>query len=93
MAVARDRRPPFLRRKSLREGLVDVDGPRVSEAMEQLRHLLFKDVPTVRINQEFSEPAMATDMFEYNLDKLNLLLQRGTRSYADNEGKLKEFLL
>ncbi|MFI6328313.1 aromatic acid exporter family protein [Micromonospora chersina] len=36
--MARDRRPPFLRRKSLREGLVDVDGPRVSEAMEQLRH-------------------------------------------------------
>lgn len=38
MAVARDRRPPFVRRKALREGLVDVDGPRVSEAMEQLRH-------------------------------------------------------
>ncbi|MGW9198040.1 FUSC family protein [Micromonospora chersina] len=35
--MARDRRPPFLRRKSLREGLVDVDGPRVSEAMEELR--------------------------------------------------------
>ncbi|MFG3302403.1 aromatic acid exporter family protein [Micromonospora chersina] len=36
--MARDRRPPFLRRKALREGLVDVDGPRVSEAMEELRH-------------------------------------------------------
>ncbi|MGV9809692.1 FUSC family protein [Micromonospora chersina] len=36
--MARDRRPPFVRRKALREGLVDVDGPRVSEAMEQLRH-------------------------------------------------------
>ncbi|MEU9829498.1 FUSC family protein [Micromonospora chersina] len=36
--MARDRRPPFLRRKALRDGLVDVDGPRVSEAMEELRH-------------------------------------------------------
>ncbi|TYB35351.1 aromatic acid exporter family protein [Micromonospora sp. AP08] len=38
MAGARDRRPPFLRRKALREGLVDLDGPRIAEAMEQLRH-------------------------------------------------------
>ncbi|MFG2110373.1 FUSC family protein [Micromonospora chersina] len=36
--MARDRRPPFLRRKALREGLVDLDGPRIAEAMEQLRH-------------------------------------------------------
>ncbi|MEU4478296.1 FUSC family protein [Micromonospora sp. NPDC023966] len=36
--MARDRRPPFLRRTALREGLVDVDGARISEAMEQLRH-------------------------------------------------------
>ncbi|MET8833367.1 FUSC family protein [Micromonospora sp. NPDC004540] len=36
--MARDRRPPFFRRTALREGLVDVDGARISEAMEQLRH-------------------------------------------------------
>ncbi|MEU0152574.1 FUSC family protein [Micromonospora fulviviridis] len=36
--MARDRRPPFLRRTALREGLVDVDGARISEAMEELRH-------------------------------------------------------
>ncbi|KKJ99803.1 aromatic acid exporter family protein [Micromonospora sp. HK10] len=35
--MAGDRRSPFLRRAPLREGLVDVDGPRVAEAMEQLR--------------------------------------------------------
>ncbi|MEV0429873.1 FUSC family protein [Micromonospora sp. NPDC050495] len=35
--MAGDRRSPFLRRAPLREGLVDVDGPRVTEAMEQLR--------------------------------------------------------
>jgi len=64
-----------------------------TQSMEQLRKLLFKDVPTVRINQEFAEPAMATDMFEYDLAKLNLLLQRGSQSYAEHEPKLKEYLL
>ncbi|MEU2612436.1 FUSC family protein [Micromonospora sp. NPDC007271] len=41
MAVARDRRPPFLRRVRLpflrREGLVDVDTARISKAMDELR--------------------------------------------------------
>ncbi len=64
-----------------------------TQSMEQLRKLLFKDVATVRINQEFAEPAMATDMFEYDLGKLNILLQRGTQSYAEHENKLKEYLL
>ncbi|MFE9200910.1 aromatic acid exporter family protein [Micromonospora sp. NPDC007230] len=36
--MARDRRLPFLRRKRLREGLVDVDGARIAEAMDELRH-------------------------------------------------------
>ncbi|MGR6322414.1 FUSC family protein [Micromonospora soli] len=35
--MARDRRPPFLRRAPLREGLVDLDGPRIAEAMDELR--------------------------------------------------------
>jgi patatin-like phospholipase/acyl hydrolase len=64
-----------------------------TQSMEQLRSVLFRDVPTVRINQEFAEPSMATDMFEYDLEKLNILLQRGAKSYADNEEKLKEYLL
>ncbi|KXK62235.1 hypothetical protein AWW66_09375 [Micromonospora rosaria] len=36
--MARDRRPPLLRRTSLREGAVDVDGARIAEAMAQLKH-------------------------------------------------------
>ncbi|MFE9693063.1 aromatic acid exporter family protein [Micromonospora sp. NPDC005806] len=36
--MARDRRPPFLRRAPLREGLVDLDGPRIAEAMDELRN-------------------------------------------------------
>ncbi|MFJ8580496.1 aromatic acid exporter family protein [Micromonospora sp. NPDC093277] len=36
--MARDRRPSFLRRARLREGLVDVDSARIAEAMDELRH-------------------------------------------------------
>lgn len=38
MAVARDKRAPLVRRTALREGLVDVDGARIAEATEELRH-------------------------------------------------------
>ncbi|MFG2055503.1 aromatic acid exporter family protein [Micromonospora sp. NPDC048930] len=38
MAEARERRPSFLRRAPLREGLVDLDGPRIAEAVEELRN-------------------------------------------------------
>lgn len=38
MAVARDRRPSFMRRTPLREGLVDVDEERIAEAVKELRH-------------------------------------------------------
>ena len=62
-------------------------------SMERLRTLLYGHVPTVRINQAFSEPAMATDLFEHNLVKLNILTQRGTDSFAKNEATLKAFLL
>ncbi|WP_074318968.1 FUSC family protein [Micromonospora cremea] len=36
--MARDKRPPLVRRTALREGLVDVDGARIAEATEELRH-------------------------------------------------------
>ncbi len=64
-------------------------------SMEQLRAILFKDVPTVRINDTFEKPEMATDLFEYNLKKLNILRQRGAESFAKYEAEihalLKEF--
>lgn len=62
-------------------------------SMERLRTLLYAHVPTIRINQAFAEPAMATDLFEHNLVKLNILTQRGRQSFADNEATLRAFLL
>jgi hypothetical protein len=60
--------------------------------MEQLRTILFKDVRTVRINDAFERPEMATDLMESNLSKLNMLYQRGGESFAKHEAALKELL-
>ena len=61
--------------------------------MEQLRTVLFGDIPTIRINETFERPEMATDLMETDLTRLNLLYQRGGESYAKNEGQLRGFLL
>jgi patatin-like phospholipase/acyl hydrolase len=64
-----------------------------TQSMDQLRAILFKDVATERISDAYTQPEMATDLFEHNLTKLNVLRQRGTESYALREVRLKEFLL
>ena len=61
-------------------------------SMEQLRQLLFKDVPTIRISDTFSKQELATDLMEYNLAKLDLLYQQGRQSFAPHEQALKELL-
>ena len=61
-------------------------------SMEQLRSILFKDVPTVRINDTFERPEMATDLLESDLQKLNMLYQRGGESFATHEGALRTLL-
>ena len=62
-------------------------------SMDQLRTVLFKHVPTVRINDTFERPEMATDLLEHDLEKLNLLYQRGRESFAKHENQLSEFFL
>ncbi|ERS13204.1 patatin [Alcanivorax sp. PN-3] len=64
-----------------------------TQSMDQLRDILFKDIPTIRISDTFERPEMATDLLEYNLDKLNLLRQRGSESFASREAQLREFLM
>lgn len=64
-----------------------------TQSMDQLRVILFKDIPTIRISDTFEKPDMATDLFEHNLEKLNILRQRGSESFASRESQLKEFLL
>ncbi len=64
-----------------------------TQSMDQLRVLLYKHIQTVRISQSFSEPAMATDLFEHDLRKLNVLTQRGTQSFGEHERTLRTFLV
>jgi len=62
-------------------------------SMDQLRQLLFANVPTVRVSDTFDKPEMATDMFEHDLVKLNLLKQQGELSFGRQEQKIKDLLL
>lgn len=64
-----------------------------TQSMDQLRVILYKQVPTVRISDTFERPEMATDLFEHNMKKLNLLKQRGAESFAKYEADLKRLLL
>ena len=64
-----------------------------TQSMDQLRALLFKNVPTIRISDTFEQPEMATDLMEHNIDKLNLLRQRGRESFASREAELRNFLI
>ncbi len=63
-----------------------------TQSMDQLRQVLYRDVPTVRISETFEKPEMATDLFEHDLDKLNLLRQRGGESFAKCEAAVANLL-
>lgn len=64
-----------------------------TQSMDQLRQLLFRDVPTIRISDAYTTPEMATDLLEHDLEKLNVLFQRGGESFASREMQLREFLV
>ena len=64
-----------------------------TQSMDHLRRALFREVPTIRINNRYTQPEMATDMLEADLEKLNLLWQRGRDSAREVEADLKNFLI
>lgn len=63
-----------------------------TNSMDQLRSILYRQVPTVRISNEYTKPEMATDLFEHDLNKLNELRQRGVESFAAVEDQLSTLL-
>lgn len=63
-----------------------------TQSMDQLRQVLFHDVPTIRISDSFVTPEMATDLMEHDLKKLDILFQRGRESFASREKQLREYL-
>jgi predicted acylesterase/phospholipase RssA len=64
-----------------------------TQSTEQLRAILFRDIPTIRISDTFEKPEMATDLFESDLKKLNILRQRGSESFATREDQVRQFLV
>lgn len=64
-----------------------------TQSMDQLRHILYRHAPTVRINDTFEQPEMATDLFEHNMQKLNILRQRGAESFGKQEADLKNLFI
>jgi predicted acylesterase/phospholipase RssA len=63
-----------------------------TQSMDQLRKVLFREVATVRIHARYTQPEMATDMLEVDLEKLGLLWQRGRDCARDAEADLRKFL-
>lgn len=63
-----------------------------TQSMDQLRAILYKDIQTIRISDTFERPDMATDFMEYDLNKLNVLHQRGRESFASRETQLQSLL-
>lgn len=64
-----------------------------TQSMDQLRQVLFHDVPTIRISDSYVTPEMATDLLEHDLKKLDVLFQRGRESFASREKQLREYLM
>jgi patatin-like phospholipase/acyl hydrolase len=61
-------------------------------SMAQLMVVLFPTVRRVRISDAFTEPEMATDLFENNLTKLNRLRQKGAESFGSREAEIRRLL-
>ncbi|WP_053842392.1 patatin-like phospholipase family protein [Paracidovorax avenae] len=64
-----------------------------TQSMDELRKILFPDVPTIRISDTYADPEMATDLLEHDLKKLDILFQRGRQSFASREKQLYEYLM
>lgn len=64
-----------------------------TQSMDELRKILFPDVPTIRISDTYADPEMATDLLEHDLNKLDILFQRGRQSFASREKQLYEYLM
>lgn len=63
-----------------------------TNTMELLRSFIFKGVPSVRVNDTYERPEMATDLFEHNPKKLSLLRQLGEDSFAIREAEIAKLI-
>ena len=97
VGVYPDPKPSFLMRQA-KKYLVSVQLLQKTleintQSMDQLRQILFHDIPTIRISDSYVTPEMATDLLEHDLNKLDILFQRGRESFASREQQLREYLI
>ena len=97
VGVYPDPKPSFLMRQAkkylvsvqLLQKILEIN----TQSMDQLRQILFHDIPTIRISDSYVTPEMATDLLEHDLKKLDILFQRGRESFASREQQLREYLM
>ena len=97
VGVYPDPKPSFLMRQA-KKYLVSVQLLQKTleintQSMDQLRQILFHDIPTIRISDSYVTPEMATDLLEHDLNKLDILFQRGREWFASREQQLREYLI
>jgi patatin-like phospholipase/acyl hydrolase len=90
-------KPPLLSKMHLAKYLLSVQLLQKTleintHSMEQLRAVLFKSIAAVRVDDTFAQPEMATDLFEHDMTKLNILRQQGAASYASREAEILRIL-
>ena len=61
-------------------------------SMAQLTTVLFPEVKRIRISDAYSEPELATDLFENDLEKLNRRRQKGAESFGKREEEIRALL-
>jgi len=54
-------------------------------------NLLLPKVPHIRVSDRFENPELAMDFLESNLDRLNLLVQKGRESFSSREIEIDTF--
>jgi predicted acylesterase/phospholipase RssA len=62
-----------------------------TKSMDQLRKVLFKEVPMIRISDDFTSEKFSIDMLESDLKKLNKLYQWGRKSFKSKREEIKQF--
>ena len=61
-----------------------------TKSMDQLREILFKEVPMIRISDDFTSEKFSIDMLESDLKKLDKLYQWGRKSFNSRQGDIKQ---
>lgn len=64
-----------------------------ANSTETVFNLLSKGIQTVRVNDTFAEPELATSLFEHRQPVLERLLSKGRQSFGRHEASIRSLLL